>query len=333
MLSSIRNFAATAALLAAAAANAQYTTGFEDPAFNGSPAGTALAGQDGFFVPAGSQVDGECYPYDGNDLGIVSNPNGGAQFIACRRASADFARAQRNVSFDSADCWFIDFDLNVSNVGPLPTANYAGSFSLQPFPDDGSIVILFYWDDVETAETFNIRVLGFDAAGGTPFLAGLPIPVDGFHNLDANRWYRLSLRVEFLSVNALTGIAINPVEGGDTASYVPLDLQGFHLGGGLTPNDRASAVRLFGGGGSVGDHYTGNVVAIDNLNIVPTTDAPCFADLDLNNVVDLQDLAFLLAHFGLTGTATYLDGDLDCDRDVDINDLALLLAQYGILCA
>lgn len=327
-----QTIAAAAALLAATTAFAQYRTGFEPPLFNGSFAGTALAGQDEFFVPAGSQVDGRCYQYDGNDLGVVANPTGGENFIACRRNSSDFARAQHNVSFDAADCWFVDFDLNVSHIGSLPTANYAGSVSLQPYPDDGSVVILFYWDDVTTAESFNIRILGFDAAGGTPFLAGLPIPDSGFQNLEANRWYRVSVRVEFLAVNAVTGISIHPVEGGETGSFVPFDLQGFHLGGGLSPVSRASGFRLFGGGGAAGDHYTGNVVAIDNLLIVPTIDVPCYADLDLNGVIDLQDLAFLLASFGLTGTATYLDGDLDCDRDVDLDDLALLLSQFGVVC-
>ena len=113
---------------------------------------------------------------------------------------------------------------------------------------------------------------------------------------------------------------------------MPTDLNGFHLGGGSTPVSRPDGFRLFGGGGSAGDHYTGNIIAIDNLNIVPTIDVPCYADLDLNGVIDLQDLAYLLAHFGTVGTATYLDGDLDCDRDVDLDDLSLLLAQYGIVC-
>jgi hypothetical protein len=323
---------ACAVFLGAGLAQAQYSTDFENPVFSGSAAGNALSGQDGFFVPAGSHVDGRCYLYSGNDLGVVANPQGGAQFIACRRSSSDFARAQHAVSFDGADCWFVSLDLNISHIGLLPTANYAGSVSLQPYPDDGSVVILFNWDDVDTAESFNIRILGFDAAGGTPFLAGLPIPNEGFRNLDANRWFRLTFRVEFLAANAVTGLSIVPLDGGPVASYVPLDLHGFHLGGGLSATERPDGFRLFGGGGSAGDHYTGNVVAIDNLTIVPTTDVPCFADLDLNGVIDLQDLAFLLANFGLSGSATYLDGDLDCDRDVDLNDLALLLAQFGIGC-
>lgn len=323
---------ATVALLRASVASAQYSADFEPAAFSGSAAGIPLAGQDGFFLPVGSQVDGECYSYSGNELGLVPNPIGATQFIAVRRASSDFARTQRPISLESANCWFIDFDLNVAFNGTLPTANYAGSISLQPYPDDGSVVVLFYWDNVNTAETFNIRILGFDAAGGIPFIGGLPIPAAGFSDLEANRWYRLSIRVEFLAANAVTGLAIHPVEGGPVASFVPFDLNGFHLGGGLDATQRPIGFRLFGGGGSAGDHYTGNIVALDNLNIVPTTDVPCYADLDLNGVIDLQDLALLLASFGITDTATYLDGDLDCDRDVDLDDLALMLSQFGIAC-
>ena len=332
MYTTRRTFTPILAALVVATSHAQYATDFEPPAFTGSIPGTAMSGQDGFFVPAGSHVDGRCYRYDDNDLGIVPNPNGGQQFVAVKKASADFARTQHPVSFDAADCWFVHFDVNVSFLGELPTANYAGSVSLQPFPDDGSVVVLFYWDDSESAESFNVRILGFDAGGATPYLAGLPIPNGNFQNLDANRWYHLTLRVEFLAANAVTGLSIVPLDGGEVISDVPTDLHGWHLGGGSNPVDRPNGFRLFGGGGSAGDHYTGNIVAVDNLNIVPTTDVPCFSDLDLNGVIDLQDLAFLLAHFGQVGNATYLDGDLDCDRDVDLDDLALLLSQFGALC-
>lgn len=331
MYTTSRLMSVFAVVLSAAAAHAQYASGFEPPTFSGASGGTAMAGQDGFILPAGSQVDGRCYRYDDNELGVSANPNGGEQFIACRRNSSDFARTQHAVSFDGSDCWFVHFDLNVSHLGDLPTANYAGSFSLQPFAEDGSVVVLFYWDDPDSAESFNVRILGFDAAGGTPFLAGMPVPNPGFQHLDANRWYHLTIRIEFRT-NAITGISITPLDTNEVASFVPTDLQGFYLGGGTTPQTRPTAFRLFGGGGSAGDHYTGNIVAIDNLNVVPTIDVPCFADLDLNGVIDLQDLAFLLAHFGLVGNATYLDGDLDCDRDVDIDDLVLLLAQFGLVC-
>jgi hypothetical protein len=52
-------------------------------------------------------------------------------------------------------------------------------------------------------------------------------------------------------------------------------------------------------------------------------------DVDHDGDVDLTDLAQLLAHYGMTGGASYEDGDLDQDGDVDLADLALLLSAYG----
>lgn len=52
-------------------------------------------------------------------------------------------------------------------------------------------------------------------------------------------------------------------------------------------------------------------------------------------VVDLNDLAVQLAHFGQAAGASRSDGDIHPspgDGDVDLNDLALLLADYGVDC-
>ncbi|MFQ5806645.1 MAG: hypothetical protein ACE5I3_09365, partial [Phycisphaerae bacterium] len=53
-------------------------------------------------------------------------------------------------------------------------------------------------------------------------------------------------------------------------------------------------------------------------------------DLDLDNDVDLSDLALLLANYGCTSECS--SGDLDGDGDVDLSDLAALLANYGGSC-
>ena len=55
-------------------------------------------------------------------------------------------------------------------------------------------------------------------------------------------------------------------------------------------------------------------------------------DLDGDNDIDLSDLAQLLAHYGMTGGATYADGDIDGDGNVSLSDLAALLAVYGVSC-
>jgi hypothetical protein len=61
-------------------------------------------------------------------------------------------------------------------------------------------------------------------------------------------------------------------------------------------------------------------------------EAFCFGDLNGDNVVNLADLAQLLANYGTASGATYEDGDLDGDGDVDLADLAALLAVYGTTC-
>jgi hypothetical protein len=58
----------------------------------------------------------------------------------------------------------------------------------------------------------------------------------------------------------------------------------------------------------------------------------CPGDLNGDEVVNLTDLALLLAHYGTTSGASPDEGDLDCDGDVDLSDLALLLSVYGTSC-
>ena len=62
----------------------------------------------------------------------------------------------------------------------------------------------------------------------------------------------------------------------------------------------------------------------------PVNCAP-LGDLNLDQTVNLSDLAILLAHFGVGG-ATPADGDLTGDAAVDLSDLARLLASFGVQC-
>lgn len=58
----------------------------------------------------------------------------------------------------------------------------------------------------------------------------------------------------------------------------------------------------------------------------------CPGDLNGDLVVDLTDLATLLAHFGTASGATLADGDLNGDGAVDLTDLARLLSNFGQNC-
>lgn len=57
---------------------------------------------------------------------------------------------------------------------------------------------------------------------------------------------------------------------------------------------------------------------------------PCTGDLNNSGVVDLSDLAVLLAHFGTPGGPA--DGDIDGNGTVDLSDLAALLSNFGVTC-
>lgn len=74
----------------------------------------------------------------------------------------------------------------------------------------------------------------------------------------------------------------------------------------------------------------GPIFFADNVTV---TRAPvaCPGDLNGDSVVDLNDLATLLAHYGETN-AIHDHGDLNGDGNVDLSDLAALLAVYGVNC-
>lgn len=72
--------------------------------------------------------------------------------------------------------------------------------------------------------------------------------------------------------------------------------------------------------------------AIDSVSVWPAGDLWCRADISWDGLVNLQDLAILLAHFGTATEAGPEDGDLDDDGDVDLGDLAQVLAKFGTTC-
>lgn len=46
----------------------------------------------------------------------------------------------------------------------------------------------------------------------------------------------------------------------------------------------------------------------------------------------MDDAEALLQHYGMTSAVSYEDGDLDLDEDVDLADLAAILSVYGTSC-
>jgi hypothetical protein len=89
------------------------------------------------------------------------------------------------------------------------------------------------------------------------------------------------------------------------------------------------------------DHWEGDLsgsanpetIFIDgDKTVTAVFEIDCFGDLNGDGLVDLNDLARLLSHYGMTAGAGYSDGDLDGDGDVDLTDLSQLLAVYGTVC-
>lgn len=74
------------------------------------------------------------------------------------------------------------------------------------------------------------------------------------------------------------------------------------------------------------------IMIISMTSDVPPVNIPCPGDLNGDRVVNLADLAIVLANYGLVGGATPTQGDLNGDGNVDLSDLAAMLGLYGATC-
>lgn len=238
-------------------ASASYSTGFESPTFTGSPAGTVLTGQDGFYLPSpANDTDLMVYTYAGNPLGIPVNPDGGDQFVAGTGPGNEIhARAQRDVTF-TGGTWTITYDIAAAYLGSAPASQFLGSFSPQPF----TYVQLCSWVDYDDPVSWNASYMAFDAAG-TQFTAPGASPGAAWENLDLEHWYRMSTTLD-LDANLITEVSILDLETAVGTTFSPV---GWYLAGGAGgPPAPLTGFRLFAGGND-----PGNVMAFDNLSIVP----------------------------------------------------------------
>lgn len=86
----------------------------------------------------------------------------------------------------------------------------------------------------------------------------------------------------------------------------------------ITPFDVSCGIRIQG---YLSDRCSGSAIPFIAGPIQPPL---CENDLDCDDDVDLEDLAVLLAAYGVDN-----GGDLDHDGDTDLSDLAILLGDYG----
>jgi len=244
-------------LLAAPIASADYESGFED--IVGSPGGTVLTGQDGFYLPAGTlSVDYLVYTYSGNALGLPQNPTGGLQFVGGTGPAGDYyARAQRDNDF-SGGVQTVAYDFCGTFVGTGPSAQNLGSFSLWNGVATGVFIHLMTWVDPNVPTTYNAFYLAYDA-GGTQFLQPGASPGPEWEGLEINHWYRAFATVD-PSSNTITEVGIVDLETMQEAVYYPTDwyMEGGAAGVTTTP----FAFRFFAGGS-----VAGNTLAFDNASM------------------------------------------------------------------
>jgi hypothetical protein len=111
----------------------------------------------------------------------------------------------------------------------------------------------------------------------------------------------------------------------------PYDVSWYTIDGG---GEMYSTGDGFEVGGTIGQHDAG-VMSGDGFTVAAGFwSGACFllGDLDHSGVVNISDLAQLLANYNTTSGATYEDGDLNGDGAVTLPDLAELLAHYGDAC-
>lgn len=235
----------------------QYSTGFETAdGITASPGGTVLTGQDGYYVPSGT--DYWAFTYAGNIHGIAQNPRGGDQFVAREGPGGGvFARAQRDITWPTGVVT-VKYDALCLYTGQPPASNNLGSYSVQPYPGSASYIHLFSWVDPNVATNWRAFYLAYDANGIAHPQPGMS-PGPAWENLTLNNWYGFETDIDF-TANRITRVEITDLTTNQSSEAFPTDwyLEGGQGGGRPHP----TGFRMFSGGGTVG-----NITAFDNMNI------------------------------------------------------------------
>lgn len=310
-------FVSLLALVGSVAAQG-YTTDFET--FLASSAGTPMAGQDSFYVPAvAGTIDGAIYTYP-NALGISPNPLGGANFWAgVSQGGTAFARSQRPVTLPTGKI-FIGFDVACNFVGTTTPTQNIGSISFQPSTTNPAVNILARWP---TGVTFPPTTWNADFVLGPSPTAGTqgPLPDPAFQGLALGIWHHWTVTVDLVA-GVYTEFSITNGATSVTTVYtppVPLALPGQGL------PSTATDFRFFCGGATAG-----NVFALDNFTITYGADyrtfgAGCPGALGVPTVAAAPGS---LPKLGTTFTATA--GNLPVSAGLMITGLSNTLASGSI---
>jgi hypothetical protein len=336
----------------AAGNNTVYKT--TDGGFTWTPLGGAIAGRD---VRA-LAVDGEtvfALDIDGDD--VLRSSNGGLNWAVVANGG-DFGEINCSIAIDPSNS-------QVIYAGDLRLT--PGSATLVIRSIDGGDT----WEHIPTSDIGELHAyaLAIDPTG-VVYLGGSGVPV-ARSDTDGASWTDISsdfYQVYSLAIDphALTtlyagtrdqGVYKTTNSGGSwTQINNGLPLQQYQAVPAIVIDPQQSQHVLIGtaigayestnGGGDWTEHAlgmgqrwvygmarttAGRTIAA-TANGLYLLDAACPGDLDGDQSIGLQDLAYLLGNFGTPSGAVYADGDLDGDGDVDLQDLANLLAAFGTTC-
>lgn len=243
-------------------ASADFTAGFEAAeGYSGSASGVALTGQLDWYLPVEGSNDYYVHTYLGNPYSFAFHPGGGQRLaIGESLGGTAYARAQHDYDWSAESEWTVTYDVAVMHIGDEDGSDYLGSFSLQPSTTSRYWQTLFRWDDVTDPTSWTLSYYGIeDDTGALYAIPGLSAGA-AWEALSPNHWYRSSTTFD-LATGLVTSVSITDLTSMDTTTVEP---DGWYMAGTFLGNPDPTGFRFFTGG-----TLAGNVVAWDNLGIVP----------------------------------------------------------------
>ena len=235
---------------------------------------------------------------------------------------------------------------------------YAGGGSLEGVYRIEDLGYEFWYDSIDPTsgtadELGTLQFLGVmngwmierdPITGQFPTLAGQGLGLTLWPEVDAQY-----VNATFNTANGLSGGSATIAEGNPSDLYTAPNNGGLALtdfGGDLgayldaviVPALPAGAARyVYLEGAGCGINNASDPVFFDTIAydvVIIGADESCAGDVNRDGVLNLDDLAALLAGYGRTSDDPAYNSDLDFDGDgvVNLNDLAELLGRYGAVC-
>jgi hypothetical protein len=308
----------------------QYSTGFEPPGFTGSPTGTSIAGQSGWYTPA-QAIDAAIFTYAGNAPGFTPAPGGGAQLLITSPGPIEPARAERAEMFPGMGVITFTVDLNLIVVGQIapPLESPISSFSLQPLNSRYFVATNRWADPGDPNAGWNAAYFVAPSGPGTVVNVAEPlIPGPQWMNLHLNHWYRQSTTVDF-DANRITAVSITDLATNQSTTVAPTD---YYLNGGSDPTgfDLPAAVRFSG------NNYPQINMGWDNFHYEPTQSVPpCYPNCDgSTNVPFLNVNDFVCFQQKFAAGDSYANCDHSTSPPVlNVNDFICFQQSFAAGCS